>query len=98
MQAHHPNNLHRVLAHARSQYKTGTGHTGTLNPISKQDMETAFFGDDKKVKDKSVDAAIGIILQNGTEQRRKFQVTSDNLNPSRGGGEVHVGGTRQGGR
>jgi hypothetical protein len=41
---------------ADSQYKSITGGvTGVLQPISKQDLETAFFSDDKKVKDKSVE-------------------------------------------
>jgi hypothetical protein len=38
------------------QYKSTTsGHTGTLGEISKQEVESAFFGDDKNVKDKSTE-------------------------------------------
>ena len=38
------------------QYKSTTsGHTGQLGEISKQEIESAFFGDEKNVKDKSLE-------------------------------------------
>jgi hypothetical protein len=38
------------------QYKSGTsGHTGNLGEVSKQEIENTFFGDEKNVKDKSVE-------------------------------------------
>jgi hypothetical protein len=38
------------------QYKSATsGHTGQLGEISKQEIESAFFDDDKSVKDKSLE-------------------------------------------
>ena len=38
------------------QFKSAEGgHTGTLGAVSKQEIENAFFGDEKKVKDKSVE-------------------------------------------
>lgn len=44
------------MSHTNAQYKSATGGvTGMLQPISKQELETAFFSDDKKVKDKSVE-------------------------------------------
>jgi hypothetical protein len=38
------------------QYKSNTGGaTGLFLTVGKQDIESEFFGDDKKVKDKSVE-------------------------------------------
>ncbi|KAL1405764.1 hypothetical protein Q8F55_007437 [Vanrija albida] len=73
-------------------YSSGTGHTGILKPIGKQELETAFFGDDKKVKDKSVEAAITLILDNGKSQVAKFQVEGAVKNATRGHGDVNTGG------
>jgi hypothetical protein len=39
-----------------AQFKSATsGHTGSLGEISKQEIENVFFGDEKNVKDKSVE-------------------------------------------
>ncbi|CAK9783934.1 hypothetical protein CC85DRAFT_331220 [Cutaneotrichosporon oleaginosum] len=79
-------------------YKSITGGvTGVLQPISKQDLETAFFSDDKKVKDKSVEAAIQIILQHGREQKQTFKASErSDFNTSRGGaGDNHPGTQRR---
>lgn len=44
---------------AHPQFKSSTsGHTGTLLKISKQEIETAFFGDEKNVKDKSAECVV----------------------------------------
>jgi hypothetical protein len=41
------------------QFKSATsGHTGQLGEISKQEIESAFFDDDKKVKDKSLECVV----------------------------------------
>ena len=73
-------------------FKSNTsGTTGMLAPISRQEVETAFFGDDKRIKDKSTDAAIVLILENGTSKRQRFQVHDPNMNPSRGEGNIRAG-------
>ncbi|TXT08879.1 hypothetical protein VHUM_03007 [Vanrija humicola] len=73
-------------------YSSGTGHTGILKPISKQELETAFFGDDKKVKDKSNEAAIQLILDNGKPQTAAFKLENAVKNATRGHGDVNTGG------
>ncbi|BEJ12339.1 hypothetical protein CspHIS471_0207990 [Cutaneotrichosporon sp. HIS471] len=81
-----------------SVYKSNTGGvTGVLQPISRMELETAFFGDDKKVKDKSVEAAIQLILQNGREQKQQFKASErSDFNTSRGGaGDNHPGTQRR---
>ncbi|KAK4684483.1 hypothetical protein P7C73_g5695, partial [Tremellales sp. Uapishka_1] len=78
-------------------YKSGTGHTGQLGEISKQELENVFFGDDKSIKDKSVEAAIVIILQNG--RIHKGDTLGGNKivkNPARGAGDVRGTGAHQG--
>jgi hypothetical protein len=41
---------------ADCQFKSATsGHTGSLGEVSKQEVENVFFGDEKNVKDKSVE-------------------------------------------
>jgi hypothetical protein len=44
------------------QFKSATsGHTGQLGEISKQEIESAFFDDDKKVKDKSLECVVAFL-------------------------------------
>lgn len=39
-----------------TQFKSATsGHTGQLGEISKQEIESAFFDDNKNIKDKSLE-------------------------------------------
>jgi hypothetical protein len=50
----------RVVCRKRNladcQFKSATsGHTGSLGEVSKQEVENVFFGDEKNVKDKSVE-------------------------------------------
>ena len=46
----------QLKARPNAQYKSSTsGHTGTLGAVSKQEIENAFFADQKNVKDKSVE-------------------------------------------
>ncbi|BEI81638.1 hypothetical protein CcaverHIS002_0207980 [Cutaneotrichosporon cavernicola] len=81
-----------------SVYKSNTGGvTGVLQPISRMELETAFFGDDKKVKDKSVEAVIQLILQNGREQKQQFKANErSDFNTSRGAaGDNHPGTQRR---
>ncbi|KAE8542791.1 hypothetical protein D1P53_000854 [Cryptococcus gattii VGV] len=77
-----------------SIYKSATsGHTGSLGEISKQEIENVFFGDEKNVKDKSVEAAIMIILQNGKMHKSDFRHSYKlNMNPSRGAGDTRATG------
>ena len=71
-------------------FKSATsGHTGQLGEISKQEIESAFFDDNKNVKDKSLEAALVIILQNGKIHKgdlsHSLKLTK---NQSRGGGDL----------
>ncbi|RSH93774.1 hypothetical protein EHS25_006422 [Saitozyma podzolica] len=70
-------------------FKSATsGHTGSLGEISKQEIENVFFGDEKNVKDKSVDAAIGLILQHGhVDNKDLSHCFKLNKNPARGANE-----------
>ncbi|KAK8869473.1 hypothetical protein IAR55_000037 [Kwoniella newhampshirensis] len=79
-------------------FKSSTsGHTGSLGAISKQETETAFFGDDKNVKDKSVEAAIQLILENGKVHKSDLAHSGKiNKNPARGFGDVRGTGAAQG--
>ncbi|KAK1925222.1 ribosome maturation protein [Papiliotrema laurentii] len=79
-------------------FKSSTsGHTGQLGAISKQEIETAFFADDKNVKDKSLEAAIQIILEHGKLQSadlsHSYKLTK---NPAQGAGEVRSIGADRG--
>jgi len=79
-------------------YKSATsGHTGTLGEISKQEIENVFFGDDKNVKDKSVEAAIEIILQHGKLHKgdlaHSLKLTK---NAARGAGDTRGAGAATG--
>jgi len=80
-----------------SIFKSGTGHTGTLGEVSKQEIETVFFDDQKNVKDKSIEAAIGIILEHGVLQKgdlaHGYKLTK---NPARGAGDTRAPGAFQG--
>ena len=88
--------LARFVGNFQIYKSTVGGVTGRLEPISKQDMETAFFSDDKKVKDKSTEAAMVIILQNGRAQRHNFKLTGPEMNMARGGaGDVFPGTQRR---
>lgn len=81
-----------------SIFKSSTsGHTGTLGEISKQEIENAFFGDDKNVKDKSLEAAIILILQNGAIHKGDL-ASSQHItkNPARGSGDTRATGAFQG--
>ncbi|ORY30037.1 ribosome maturation protein [Naematelia encephala] len=76
-----------------------SGHTGQVGEVSKQEIETAFFGDDKNVKDKSVEAAIVIILTHGHAAPASFNSGHKlNKNPGRGLGDVNVSGGPNHGR
>ncbi|WVQ86240.1 hypothetical protein IAT38_008408 [Cryptococcus sp. DSM 104549] len=81
-----------------SIYKSATsGHTGSLGEISKQEIENVFFGDEKNVKDKSVEAAIDIILRNGTIHKGDLSHSQKvQLNAARGGGDVRAPGAARG--
>ncbi|WVO16917.1 hypothetical protein L204_104603 [Cryptococcus depauperatus] len=79
-------------------FKSATsGHTGSLGEISKQEIENVFFGDAKNVKDKSVEAAIILILENGKVHKGDLAHSYKlNLNPARGGGDTHGTGASRG--
>ncbi|ODN92084.1 hypothetical protein L198_05756 [Cryptococcus wingfieldii CBS 7118] len=81
-----------------SIFKSATsGHTGSLGAISKQEVENVFFGDDKNVKDKSVEAAIVIILENGKLHKGDLAHSNKiNKNPARGLGDTRAPGAAQG--
>ncbi|KAL7420590.1 hypothetical protein Q5752_004541 [Cryptotrichosporon argae] len=78
-------------------YKSGTGHTGHMGIVSKQEIESAFFDDSKNIKDKSVDAAIVIILQHGqTLKKDRFDSMRIHKNPARGTGDTRGTGAERG--
>ncbi|KAI9637780.1 ribosome maturation protein [Dioszegia hungarica] len=76
-----------------SIFKSSTsGHTGTLGEVSKQEIENVFFGDEKNVKDKSVEAAILIILKSGTVHKGNMEHSGKmSKNDARGGANHGTG-------